>query len=123
MKKTNFPGVHHICMKVGDIQKSVDFYVSQLGYTVRLQWDGGAMLRSPDGTHLEFFPVDEEEGYSHVAYICEDVDQAYNDLLQNGCTSVQEPNSLTIPSDPALPVRIAFVRDPAGNKIELFKEV
>ncbi|ADU28122.1 VOC family protein [Ethanoligenens harbinense] len=123
MNLSVFPGVHHVCMKVRDIQKSVDFYVSQLGYTVRLQWDGGAMLKSPDGTHLEFFPVDEEEGYSHVAYICKDVDKAYAELLENGCTSVSAPESLTIPSDPALPVRIAFVRDPAGNKIELFKEL
>lgn len=123
MQNTYFTGVHHVCMKVADVQKSVDFYTSQFGYAVRLRWDGGALLRSPDGTQLEFFPIDEEEGYSHVAYICTDVDAAYAHLLQNGCTSVSAPESLTIPSTPGLPVRIAFVRDPAGNKIELFHEV
>ncbi|MFT8887897.1 MAG: VOC family protein [Ethanoligenens sp.] len=123
MSQTYFQGVHHICMKVDDIQRSIDFYTSKLGYTLRLKWDGGAMLKSPDGTHLEFFPVDEEKGYAHVAYVCTDVDAAYADLLKSGCTNVSAPESLTIPSEPGLPVRIAFVRDPAGNKIELFKEM
>lgn len=123
MPEPLFTGAHHVCMKVADVQKSVDFYTAQLGYTVRLRWDDGALLRGADGSQLEFFPIDEEKGYAHVAYVCTDVDAAYACLLQNGCTPVSAPESLTIPSAPGLPVRIAFVRDPAGCKFELFHEV
>jgi glyoxylase I family protein len=115
-------GVHHICMKVADIGAAVDFYTKEMGYSVRIRWDGGALLRSPDGTHLEFFPVDEEKGYAHVAYVCTDVDKAFARMVGSGCAPVVEPKDAQLPCEPPLPIRIAFIRDPAGQLIELFHE-
>lgn len=121
--KINSLGIHHVCIKVPDLKESVDFYTKTMNYEVRLEWDGGAMLKAPDGTHLELFPVDGEEGYAHVAYRCDDVDEAYRLAVAAGCASVKEPCSLTIASKPPLDVRMAFVADPSGNTIELFHEV
>lgn len=115
-------GIHHVCMKVEDIDKSVQFYTENFGYTVRLKWDGGAMLNAPDGTRLEFFLPDEQKGYAHVAYVCDEVDKAYDQAVECGCSPVSAPIDFTIPSKPALNVRIAFIKDPAGNIIELFHE-
>lgn len=115
-------GIHHVCMKVKDVAKSVEFYTQNLDYEVRLRWDGGAMLKGPDGVHLEFFPEDEQKSYAHVAYICEDVDKTYAKALETGCEAVQEPRDVTIPSQPPLPLRCAFFKDPQGNLIELFRE-
>lgn len=122
MQENLIKGVHHICMKVEDVNASVDFYTQKMGYKIRLKWDGGALLVSPDGTHLEFFPIDDEKGYAHVAYVCSDVDRAYQLMIDSGCESVIEPKDVSLPSDPPLPVRIAFFKDPAGNLIELFDE-
>ncbi|PJI08221.1 MULTISPECIES: VOC family protein [Clostridium] len=115
-------GIHHVCMKVKDIQQTVDFYTEKMNYKIRLQWDGGAMLKAPDGTHIEIFPEDEEKGYAHVAYVCSDVDEAYKQALSYGCESVKAPVDITIPSNPPLKARIAFFKDINGNKIELFHE-
>lgn len=122
MNEKLIKGIHHVCMKVKDIQQSVDFYTKEMNYEIRLQWDGGAMLKAPDGTHLEFFPEGSEKGYAHVAYACSDVDKVYHQALSYGCESVKAPIDITIPSNPPLVARIAFFKDPHGNTIELFHE-
>ena len=122
MAENVYNGIHHICVKVKDIQSCVDFYTQELGYKIRFQWDGGALLRGPEGVHLEFFPEDSQSGYAHVANNCSDVDEAYRSAVARGCESVDAPGDFTIPSNPPLKVRYSFIKDPQGNIIELFHE-
>lgn len=122
MKSPEIRGIHHICLKVQDVAQTVKFYTSVLNYQVWLQWDRGIMLKAPDGTHLELFPEDEEKGYVHVAYVCDDVDRVYREAIDSGCESVKVPQDVVIPSDPPFPVRLAFFKDPSGDIVELFHE-
>lgn len=122
MSENLIKGIHHICVKVTDIPKSVDFYTQKMDYKVRFRWDGGAMLDGPDGTRLEFFPAEDEKGYVHIAYVCDEVDKAYQLAVDSGCESVLTPRDIALPSTPPLNVRIAFFKDPLGNTIELFHE-
>lgn len=117
-------GVHHICMKVEDVDKAVQFYTGVMEYKVRAKWEGGALLVSPDGTHLEFFPIGEdgEKSYAHVAYNVENVDEVYQKAIAAGCEEMTTPRDVELPSNPPLPVRIAFYKDPTGNVVELFHE-
>lgn len=119
MKNCLIRGIHHICIKVEDIQASVDFYTHQIGYQIRFQTDQCAMLDGQDGTRLEFFPKDNENGYAHIAYACDDVDRMYQRAIESGCEAVKPPVNVILPSFTA---RIAFFMDPLGNKIELFCE-
>lgn len=122
MKNILIKGIHHVCIKVTDIERSVDFYTQKMGYTKRFQTKEFAMLNGPDGTRLEFFPEDDKKGYTHIAYICDDIDKAYQFAIETGCESVKTPTDVTLPATPPLNVRIAFFKDPFGNTIELFHE-
>jgi catechol 2,3-dioxygenase-like lactoylglutathione lyase family enzyme len=122
MAENLYNGVHHICMKVKDIQSCVDFYTKELGYKLRVQWDGGALLRGPEGVHLEFFPEDSQSGYAHVAYNCSNVDGAFRSAVALGCEAMNEPADAALPATPPIKIRFAFIKDPQGNIIELFHE-
>lgn len=122
MEHVSIKGIHHVCVKVIDIEKSVYFYTQKMGYTKRFQTKECAMLNGPDGTRLEFFPEDSQKGYAHIAYICDDVDKEYQFAVENGCESIKLPTDVTLPATPPLNVRIAFFNDPLGNTIELFHE-
>jgi catechol 2,3-dioxygenase-like lactoylglutathione lyase family enzyme len=115
-------GIHHICLKVPDVSKSVEFYTKYMDYKFRLDFGVGMMIESPDGSYLEFFKEDDEKGYTHVAYACDEVDAAFKRAIDAGCEPVEEPKDFQILSKPPLDVRIAFFKDPAGNTIELFHE-
>ena len=122
MEKSFIKGIHHVCIKVHDIGESINFYTQKMGYEVRFQSEQCAMLNAPDGTRLEFFPEDNEKGYVHIAYDCNDVDGMFQLAVESGCKAVKMPTDVKLPAIPPIHARIAFFKDPEGNTIELFHE-
>jgi catechol 2,3-dioxygenase-like lactoylglutathione lyase family enzyme len=57
-------------------------------------------------------------GWHHLALQVDDVDAAYAELIAAGVAPHSEPESFP-PADPSL--RIAFLRDPDGNLLELIQ--
>ena len=123
----------HTMLRVGDLEKSIDFYVNRLGMN---------LLRKKDYPHGKFTLAfvgygsenenavieltynwnkkseDYELGdkYGHIAIGVKDIYQICKGLENNGCKVITKPktmkNSTTI---------LAFVEDPDGYKIELIE--
>ncbi len=123
----------HTMLRVGDLNKSIDFYVNKLGMS---------LLRRKDYPHGEFtlafvgYGLEKEstvielthnwnkttedyelgDKFGHIAIGVEDIHYICKCLEENGCKVITKPktmkNSQTI---------LAFIEDPDGYKIELIE--
>ena len=123
----------HTMLRVGDLDKSIDFYVNRLGMN---------LLRKKDYPHgkftLAFVGYGSEQKntvieltynwdkksedyvlgdqYGHIAIGVKDINLICQELENNGCKITTKPkkmkNSTTV---------LAFVEDPDGYKIELIE--
>ena len=122
-------GIHHLALNVSDIEVSIDFYQTALGMQLSRRWGESpkaAMLDMGDGAMLELFERPDGSGvegsYLHFALRSDNVDQAYRHAIENGATESVAPKDVDIPASPTFPVRIAFVKGPDGESVELFQE-
>ncbi len=124
-------GLSHIVVRVADLDRSLDFYRSVLGF--RLYRDNRRPA-SPDlapsivgvvaDTALELIetrhePVRrarEEPGYSLIAFSVADVEAALDTLKSRGLTRFPE-----VISPGGGPSRLIMFRDPDGNVLELIQ--
>ncbi len=119
----------HTMLRVGDLEKSVEFYTAILGMKLLRQKD------YPDGKFTLAFvgygPESENSvieltynwdidhydlggGYGHIALEVDDVYQACEDIRQRGGKIIREAGPMN-----AGTTIIAFVEDPDGYPIEL----
>jgi catechol 2,3-dioxygenase-like lactoylglutathione lyase family enzyme len=121
-------GIAHLAVVTSDIQRAVHFYTDVLGFreTLRLETDhsGTIVFVSLNGTQLELFgggrprePGEDEGkvGYPHVALAVDDVDAEYDRLRGRGVEFDMPP------TEAEAGIRLAFFRDPDGNRIEIIK--
>lgn len=122
----------HTMIRVGDLQKSIDFYTSVLGMKLLRQKDypdGRFTLafvgyqEEADGAVLELThnwdtsSYDLGNGYGHVALAVDDVYAACERIREKGGRITREPGPMKHGS-----TILAFVEDPDGYKIELLGE-
>lgn len=115
----------HTCIRVHDIEASLAFY-EKLGFEVRgrLNFESAynVYLGLPgDADRLELTvnidrrePYDLGDGYNHIAITVPDLDATLKRLAQVGVHAESPPYQV-----PEKPIRIAFLRDPDGYRIEL----
>jgi lactoylglutathione lyase len=121
----------HTMLRVGDLQRSIDFYTKVLGmkllrtsdnpeYKYTLAFVGYG--NNPDHAELELtynYGVDKYElgtAYGHIAISADDIVAACDAARANGGNVTREPG----------PVKggttvIAFITDPDGYKVELIE--
>jgi len=121
----------HTMLRVGDLQRSIDFYTKVLGmkllrtsdnpeYKYKLAFLGYGS--NPDHAELELtynYGVDSYEmgtAYGHIAISAENIYQACDAVKVNGGAVTREPGPVKGGS-----TVIAFVTDPDGYKIELIE--
>lgn len=119
----------HTMLRVGNLQKSIDFYTQVLGMKVLRQHDypeGKFTLafigygHEASNTVIELtynYGVDTYDlgkGYGHIALGCEDVYATCEKIRTAGGKIVREPGPMLHGS-----TILAFVEDPDGYKIEL----
>ena len=119
----------HTMLRVGDLDKSIDFYTRILGMTLLRKQDypdGKFTLAfvgyGSEATHavLELtynYGVDSYElgkGYGHIALGCDNVYATCEKIRAAGGTIVREPGPMMHGT-----TILAFVEDPDGYKIEL----
>lgn len=126
---THDKGLHHIAMNVTDIERSIGFYRDAFGFTQIRRWGDAtraAMLDMGDGAILELFERPEAvrlDGHLvHIALRSADVDADYARALGAGAGEITAPKDVDIPAERPFPVRIAFVKGPDGEPVELFAE-
>lgn len=119
----------HVRLKVRDLDRSVGFYVTHFGATVRSRHQSGrgsqlAHLRLPESDaelELAYLPWDPDfhldEDLVHLAFQVDDLAQTLAALRQGGVTITEE----------AAPMGgggwMAWVADPDGYEIELLQRI
>ncbi|ALS97783.1 lactoylglutathione lyase [Lacimicrobium alkaliphilum] len=121
----------HTMLRVGDLQRSIDFYTGLLGMKLLRQSDNPQYRytlafvgygEETDHTVLELtYNWDQHsyemgEAFGHIAIGCEDIYSLCKTLNAKGADVYREPGPVKGGS-----TEIAFVRDPDGYAIELIQ--
>jgi lactoylglutathione lyase len=121
----------HTMLRVGDLQRSIDFYTNVLGmkllrtsdnpeYKYKLAFLGYGS--NPEHAELELtynYGVDKYEmgtAYGHIALSADDIYKVCDDVRAKGGNITREPGPVKGGS-----TVIAFITDPDGYKIELIE--
>jgi len=119
----------HTCLNVLDLDRSIEFYTKQMGLNfvsrreVKQNNAEIAFLKDDTSGALELThwrekkSLAEGENFDHIAFETDDVDARIRELRANGVTIAMEPFSLQGSSS-----KIAFVKDPDGNWLELIQQ-
>ncbi len=121
----------HTMLRVGDLQRSIDFYTKVLGMTLLRTSENPEYKytlafvgygSNPEHAELELtynWGVDKYElgsAYGHLAISADDIVAACDSVRANGGNVTREPGPVKGGS-----TMIAFVTDPDGYKIELIE--
>jgi glyoxylase I family protein len=118
-------GYSHVAVMVDDLDAALSFYCDLLGFEVLPRPDfgpefGGAWLQSGSAqVHIGVVEkMPKPVGLPHLALHvpAADWDTTMTAIAERGIPFMMEPNSR---EDFGRTVRAAFIRDPAGNAIEL----
>jgi lactoylglutathione lyase len=119
-------------LRVGDLQRAIDFYTDVLGMQLLRQSDNEQYRytlafvgygEEKDEAVLELTynwdvsDYDHGNAFGHIALEVDDVYQACDDIRQRGGTISREPGPVKGGT-----TEIAFVRDPDGYAIELIQK-
>lgn len=122
----------HTMLRVGDLQRAIDFYTDVLGMQLLRQSDNEQYRytlafvgygEEKDEAVLELTynwdvsDYDHGNAFGHIALEVDDVYQACDDIRQRGGTISREPGPVKGGT-----TEIAFVRDPDGYAIELIQK-
>ena len=123
----------HTMLRVGDLDKSIDFYVNRLGMSLirRKDYPHGEFTLAfvgygpeKDNTVIELThnwskkseDYDLGDKYGHIAIGVKDIHRTCQNLEDNDCKVTTKPKKMKNSS-----TLLAFVEDPDGNKIELIE--
>ena len=120
----------HTCYRILDPERSIDFYVDKLGmkkvgemhfsdasnYFFAMEADASEPMLELTHNHDQTEPYDVGDGYSHVAFVVDDLEQTVEGLEEAGVEVTLQPKTMTVEGHD---YRIAFVKDPDGYRIEL----
>jgi len=124
-------GLDHVGVVTTDLERATRFYVEKLGFreTMRLETthSGTIVFVSVDGCEVELFgsgrppepsgtaATGNVVGYKHISLLVDSVDAEYARLKTLGVEFTMGP------TDAESGLRLAFLRDPDGNPIELLQ--
>jgi len=118
----------HTCLNVIDLDRSIEFYTKQMGLKfvsrreVKQNNAEIAFLKDENAGALELThwrdkkSLAEGDNFDHIAFETNDIDASIKQLRANGATIAMEPFSLNGSTS-----KIAFVKDPDGNWLELIQ--
>lgn len=122
----------HTMIRVGDLQRSIEFYTQVLGMSLLRQkdYDEGRFTlafvgygEETEHTVIELThnwdteSYDLGEGFGHLAIEVDDIVAVCNEIKQKGGEVTREPGPMKFGT-----TVIAFVRDPDGYAIELIEK-
>lgn len=114
---------HHVALLTPNMEEMQKFYGETLGFPVVGRWDDvNIVFYDAAGTRIELVGRDTATaetnptgGWAHLALHVEDLDEAFQDLLDKGVRTRTAPKEFQT-------IRNAFFFDPDGNQIELVED-
>ncbi len=118
----------HTCLNVSNMERSIDFYTKEVGlkFVSRREIKQNnaeiAFLQDQSGYALELThwrdkkDLVEGDNFDHLAFAVRDVSEAVKEFKSHGVVVAMEPYSLQGSSS-----KIAFIKDPDGNWLELIE--
>ena len=115
----------HVMLRVEDLETSLDWYRNHLGYEEKDRWAADEftiVYLGPEGMHEEGAMLELTynhdgrtytmgDSWGHIAVRCEDVYDAYEELMDAGVEDYRDPDSCG--------GSYAFVKDPDGHEVEI----
>lgn len=120
----------HTCLNVSDLDRSIGFYTKFIGLKfisrreVKQNNAEIAFLEDEGGAAIELThwrdkkDLVEGDNFDHIAFAVKDVSATIGEPKASGVTIAMEPFSLSGSSS-----RIAFIKDPDGNWLELIERL
>lgn len=128
----------HVCIRVTNLDSSIEFYRKAFGYKVKGRWEGqiigegdnartipgtGAMIEDEAGGVIELIldqnTADRQENQrpiNHLAIRVNVVETAYDQAMDAGAVSIMPPTTI---STNISKLKSAFVSGPDGERIEI----
>lgn len=120
----------HTCYRILDPEKSTDFYVNKLGmkkvgemhfpdatnYFFAVEEDPASPMLELTHNHGRTEPYKMGDGYAHVAFIVDNLEETVERLKEQGVEVVVEPKTMNVEGHD---YKISFVKDPDGYRVEL----
>ena len=130
----------HVCIRVADIDLSIEFYRKAFGFEIKGRWDSqtigdgdkaktvsskGAMIEDEAGGVIEMFLDENTSGrqeyqrpMNHFAFRVKNVETVYNQAIKSGGEPIMPP---TTGSAKGSKIKTAFVFGPDGERIEIIQ--
>jgi catechol 2,3-dioxygenase-like lactoylglutathione lyase family enzyme len=129
-------GLHHVSIRVRDLDRSLALYRDVLGLEVRAAFDlhGNrfAMLEAGSGRYLELVetgadprPGADGDVFWHLALRSRHLESSLEAVRKFGCEITRPVTPLELVNrigDRPFPVRVAFFRGPDGEDVELIED-
>ena len=118
----------HTCLNITDMDRSINFYTKQVGLQfvnrreVKQNNAEIAFLTDAHGGALELThwrdkkTIAEGDNFDHIAFETDSIETKVAELRNHGVTIAMEPYSLQGSTS-----KIAFIKDPDGNWLELIE--
>jgi catechol 2,3-dioxygenase-like lactoylglutathione lyase family enzyme len=115
---------HHIAILTQNMATMEKFYSETLGFPVTKRWDDVNIIFIDIGsTTIELIgsadapvPNSPAGAINHIALHVENLDAAYQELVEKGIQIKMEPRNFQ-------DIRLCFFYDPDGNSLELVQEL
>ena len=124
-------GFHHVSITVKDFDATVKLYTQGFGFKKGIAWttkknERAIMLEMGDGAFLEVFSgapsASQSVGiFAHIALASQNCDADFQQAVTAGAGVEIEPKNVILPSDPPIPIRVAFCKGFDGELIEFFQ--
>ncbi len=127
----------HSMIRVKDIQKSLDFYQNVLGLKITdkktlddcelyflAEYDGAPEIELTNNFDTPKDGYQNGNCFGHFAFATDDMDNFSNHIKMLGYDFLYEPYELTLKADDGTvkTKKIAFIKDPDGNEIEIIQK-
>lgn len=120
----------HTCYRILEPKRSEDFYAGKLGlkkvgemnlgsatnYFFAFEADPSSPMLELTHNHDRTEPYDKGDGYAHVAFTVDNLEETVNHLKEKDVSITLEPKTLTADDND---YKIAFIEDPDGYRVEL----